>query len=64
MHHQSVRTLGKGLRLSAHTEDGIVEAVESLDGRLIGVQWHPEEMVPESGAMKRLFKNLVQRASV
>jgi len=38
--------------------------VESLDGRLIGVQWHPEEMVPESGAMKRLFKNLVQRASV
>ena len=38
MHHQSVRTLGKGLRLSAHTEDGIVEAVESLDGRLIGVQ--------------------------
>ena len=35
MHHQSVRTLGKGLRLSAHTEDGIVEAVESLDGRLI-----------------------------
>lgn len=64
MHHQSVRTLGKGLRLSAHTEDGIVEAVESLDGRLIGVQWHPEEMVPENGAMKRLFKNLVQRASV
>ncbi len=64
MHHQSVRTLGKGLRLSAHTEDGIVEAVESLDGRLIGVQWHPEEMVPESGAMKRLFQNLVQRASV
>ena len=64
MHHQSVRTLGKGLHLSAHTEDGIVEAVESLDGRLIGVQWHPEEMVPESGAMKRLFQNLVQRASV
>lgn len=64
MHHQSVRTLGKGLRLSAHTEDGIVEAVESLDGRLIGVQWHPEEMVPESEAMKRLFQNLVQRASV
>jgi putative glutamine amidotransferase len=64
MHHQSVRTLGKGLRLSAHTEDGIVEAVESLDGRLIGVQWHPEEMVSESEAMKRLFQNLVQRASV
>ena len=64
MHHQSVRTLGKGLRCSAHTEDGIVEAVESPDGRLIGVQWHPEEMVPESEAMKRLFQNLVLRASV
>lgn len=64
IHHQSVRSLGKSLRCSAQTEDGIIEAVESPDGRLIGVQWHPEEMVPESEAMKRLFQNLVQRASV
>lgn len=64
MHHQSVRVLGKGLRVSAQTEDGIVEAVESPDGRLIGVQWHPEEMVPDSESMKLLFQNLVKRASV
>lgn len=64
MHHQSVRSLGKGLRLSARTEDGIVEAVESPDGRLIGVQWHPEEMVSDSEAMKLLFQNLVKRASI
>lgn len=64
MHHQSVRTLGKGLRVSAQTEDGIIEAVESPDGRLIGVQWHPEEMVPDSESMKLLFQNLVKRASV
>ena len=56
MHHQSVRTLGKGLRLSAHTEDGIVEAVESLDGRLIGVQWHPEFSYEKDDNSKSLIR--------
>jgi putative glutamine amidotransferase len=42
-HHQAVEKLGEGLVACAHTEDGIVEAVE-LPGRawVFGVQWHPE----------------------
>ena len=63
MHHQSVRMLGHGLDVVARTDDGIVEGVESKDGRLIGVQWHPEEMTAESEPMKRLFKNLVEKAA-
>lgn len=45
MHHQSIRRVGRGLRVSARSEDGLVEAVESGEGPfLLAVQWHPEEL--------------------
>ena len=44
-HHQSVKTLGKGLRLTATTKDGIVEGFEKEEGTFMcGVQFHPEMM--------------------
>ena len=43
-HHQSVHRLGEGLRLCAAAPDGVLEAFESEDGLIIGVQWHPERM--------------------
>jgi putative glutamine amidotransferase len=45
-HHQAVDRLGRGLRVIAKSEDGIVEALEPTDGAwwMIGVQWHPEEL--------------------
>jgi len=47
-HHQAVEKTGKGLRAVAHSDDGIVEALEwdSPAGRsfLLLVQWHPERM--------------------
>jgi putative glutamine amidotransferase len=40
MHHQSVKTLGEGLMISAVAPDGVVEAVESTgDAFQVGVQW-------------------------
>jgi gamma-glutamyl-gamma-aminobutyrate hydrolase PuuD len=43
-HHQAVDRLGQGLVVTAHSEDGVVEAVESAGHRfVVGVQWHPEE---------------------
>ena len=58
-HHQGVDRLGRGLAVTARSEDGVVEAVE-LTGRrfVVGVQWHPEE----SGDV-RLFGALVAAAS-
>ncbi len=42
-HHQAVRHLGENLIDSAHSEDGLIEAVESTQHRFVlGVQWHPE----------------------
>ena len=57
-HHQGLSRLGRGLVVTAMSDDGVVEAVE-LPGRrlVIGVQWHPEE----SGDT-RLFEALVDAA--
>lgn len=44
-HHQAVRKVGKGLKVIAHSEDGVIEALERIDGGFgLFVQWHPEAM--------------------
>ena len=64
MHHQAVKALGQGLRAVAWAPDQIVEGVELDDtARLVlGVQWHPEELVHHSDAARRLFAALVEAA--
>jgi putative glutamine amidotransferase len=61
-HHQAVRNLAEGLRITAHAPDGVVEGLE--DPRhpfYVGVQWHPEDMVGESSAAS-LFAAFIQAA--
>ena len=42
-HHQAVLRLGDGLVVSGRATDGVVEAIETVDGGwVLGVQWHPE----------------------
>ena len=59
-HHQAIDELGDGLRVTARSEDGVVQAVE-LDGVPfgVGVQWHPEEDAAEDA---HLFEGLVAAA--
>lgn len=63
MHHQAVDQLGEGLVLTAVAEDGVVEAFETPDRYVIGVQWHPEELVETVPQMNRLFQDLMEKAS-
>jgi putative glutamine amidotransferase len=62
LHRQAIKRLGRGLRVTARSEDGLVEAVESADAYpfLVAVQWHPEEMVDQPEPRK-LFENFVAR---
>lgn len=41
-HHQGICELGEGLFVEAVSDDGVVEAIRSHNGRMYGVQWHPE----------------------
>lgn len=58
-HLQAVASVGEGLRASATAPDGTVEAVESADGRRLGVQFHPERLGPDFAP---LFRHLVEEA--
>ncbi len=64
LHHQAVRKVGKGLRIVARSPEGIVEATESVDPNrfLIGVQWHPEKLMPEDQRQAKLLKAFVEAA--
>lgn len=65
LHHQSVRDVGKGLRIVARSPDGIVEATETTDPKrfLIGVQWHPEKLMPENELQAKLLRAFVKAAA-
>jgi putative glutamine amidotransferase len=58
-HHQSFDTVGRGLRVTAHAEDGTPEALEDPARTFtLGVLWHPEE-----GEDLALFEALVAQAA-
>lgn len=62
-HHQAVRTLGRGLAVTAYADHGIIEAYESPDGNLQSYQWHPERMSREAEgcpSMAPLFARFVE----
>jgi putative glutamine amidotransferase len=58
-HHQSVKRVADGMRVTARSPDGIIEGIESTDEDwwAMGVQWHPEEMTESAEPWDRgLFK--------
>ena len=58
LHHQCIAQAGKGMRVSARAEDGVIEAIETDEDRFeVGVQWHPEKLEGPVGA--RLFEGLI-----
>ena len=48
-HHQAVKDVAKGFRVTALSPDGVVEAIEGADYPAVGVQFHPEMMFAKSG---------------
>lgn len=63
-HHQSVRNVVEPFRVSAVSRDGVIEAFESKEHRFVmGVQWHPEDMVKNDPDAYRLFGAFVDACS-
>lgn len=64
-HHQAVSRAPQGFAVTALSPDGVIEAVEAIDGRsIIGVQWHPETFIlgENSTCMLPLFNWLAGEA--
>jgi putative glutamine amidotransferase len=63
LHHQAVRDLAPGLRATAYSPDGIIEALESADGLVVAVQSHPEELVTSQAWAQALFTRFARRSA-
>jgi putative glutamine amidotransferase len=58
-HHQALERVAPGLRVVAQASDGIIEGAEwtADDWWMVGVQWHPEELVRDEQSWdRRLFE--------
>lgn len=63
-HHQAVKRLGRGLVMNARAEDGVIEAVSGFrQSFVLGVQWHPELLVPDFPAQVRIFRAFLAAAA-
>jgi len=60
-HHQSVKQLGRGLRVTAQSADGVIEAYEGTDSEwyIHAVQFHPEAMGEKHPEFRGLFSDFV-----
>ena len=41
-HHQAIESVPEGFYRTAEAPDGVIEGMESDDGLVVAVQWHPE----------------------
>lgn len=63
-HHQAIKDVAKGYKVSAVAPDGTVEAIESEgDSWVIGVQFHIEYLWEEYPEFKRIFVDFIEAAS-
>ena len=64
-HHQAVKDVAPGLRATAVSPDGVIEALETEDSVsegscfLLGLQWHPEKMYDDP-VQKKIFDRFIE----
>ncbi len=60
-HHQAVRALPPRFMVAAMAPDGVIEAMQTTDGRrLYAVQFHPERLFQSDGRMLHIFRLLTR----
>jgi putative glutamine amidotransferase len=64
-HHQAIKDPGENLRITATTQDGVIECVEDTraDRFVFGVQWHPELGWEKDELSQAIFRRFVAEAS-
>jgi putative glutamine amidotransferase len=62
-HHQSVKDVAAGFRVTATAPDGVIEAIEDATAPFcLGVQWHPENFW-RTGEFRPLFEGFLEAAN-
>jgi len=62
-HHQAVKRVAPGFKVSATAPDGVIEAIEDPSAAFcLGVQWHPENFW-RTGEFRPLFEGFLEAAA-
>ncbi|MEO8356121.1 MAG: gamma-glutamyl-gamma-aminobutyrate hydrolase family protein [Chloroflexota bacterium] len=62
LHHQGLKDIAPSLRVTGHSPDGLVEAIELPDHPFgLAVQWHPEWLTDQEST-RNLFRKFVEAA--
>lgn len=61
LHHQAIKEVGEGLVVSASSEDGVIEGLETVDRQIVAVQCHCEELLHLAWA-RSLFESFIAAA--
>lgn len=62
-HRQAVEAVPDGFRAVAFSDDGLIEAIESTDGRVLGTQFHPEWLAEREPGFRTPFSWIVGLAA-
>lgn len=65
IHHQAIDKLGEGLKVSAISEDNVIEAIETEDVKtrfILGTQWHPEMISIKDDKHQNIFDYFINSA--
>ncbi|HEY2152219.1 MAG TPA: gamma-glutamyl-gamma-aminobutyrate hydrolase family protein [Vicinamibacterales bacterium] len=61
-HHQAVKQIAPGLKVTATAPDGVIEAIEDPAAEFcLGVQWHPENFF-RTGEFRAIFEGFLDAA--
>jgi putative glutamine amidotransferase len=63
-HRQAVAEAPDGLTVAAVSEDGVIEAVSSINPFVLGIQFHPEWLYPTRPEFLQLFEAFIEQAGV
>ncbi len=60
VHHQALKSLGRGVAVTGRADDGTIEAIEVAGQRwVVGTQWHPEDTAEHDPVQQSLFNALL-----
>ena len=63
-HHQTIKTLGNNLKVTARSFDQLIEGIEYAGNKnIIGVQWHPEDLIRSYPSFLALFTWLIEKSN-
>ena len=59
-HHQAIKTIANNFNIVATAPDGIIEAIESTDQTMLGIQWRPDKLLDDP-KQEKIFTNFFDK---